>query len=133
MITREADYAIRTVLYLSEKFAAGPISTTEIGESMDIPYRFLRKITRKLIDNKLVCSVRGKQGGVFLSKQPHEIDIYQILEIFDQRAITFNSCCKPSPDICNRKSFCPVHGKLIVIQEKMGAMLKEFTFDDLID
>ena len=133
MITREADYAIRTVLYLSEKFSTGAISTTEIGENMDIPYRFLRKITRKLIDNGMVASIRGKQGGLYLAQEPKEISVFEILEIFDQRAITFNACCKPGPDSCSRKSFCPVHGKLVNIQNEMGKMLKSFSFADLLE
>ena len=127
MITREADYAIRTVLYLAKRFRKGPISTTEIGEEMTIPYRFLRRITRKLVEKGVLEAQRGKLGGVSLVIEPRKISLFDVMEIFDQRGITINVCCSPKHG-CRREALCPVHPHFESVQQDFHRSLKKVNF-----
>lgn len=131
MITREADYAIRTVLYLSQHHGKGPVSTLEISESMEIPYRFLRKISHQLVEAKIAGAVRGKQGGIFLNVSPDKLSMLDILKIFDQRAITLNICCKPGED-CSRVHECPIHDGLANLQTRLRSEFDSFKFSDFL-
>jgi Rrf2 family protein len=132
VITREADYAIRAILHLASRYGKSPISTTELGEETDVPYRFLRKISRKLIDAKLIDSQRGKFGGIYLCVKPETISIYDILQIFDSKSLFFNSCLLKDPD-CKRIKMCPVHQKLKHVQLDIDKKLKSLKFSDLIE
>ncbi|MEI8139570.1 MAG: Rrf2 family transcriptional regulator [bacterium] len=51
MITRETDYSMRLVLALAERHKKGILSASsaEIAAEMDIPYRFLRKLVKRLV------------------------------------------------------------------------------------
>ena len=70
MITREADYAIRALLLLMDSEGENSIITTQtLSEEMDIPYRFLRKILKKLRDSDFIETKKGKTGGIKLKKR----------------------------------------------------------------
>lgn len=131
MITREADYAIRTVLHLARHFGKGPISTLEISETMEIPYRFLRKISHSLVEAGITGAVRGKQGGIFLKISPEAISLLDILQLFDDRAINLNICCK-SEEACTRSSTCTIHTRLMGLQDRLRAEFAAFKFSELI-
>ena len=131
MITREADYAIRVLLALAGAEKGEAVSTTAIAEAMHIPYRFLRTIVRKLSKAGLVGSVRGKEGGVFLLRAPSAISVHDALEIFDPKALLFNSCYQEHDD-CPRKGGCAVHARMRPVQDRLVQQLKDIKVSDLV-
>lgn len=130
MITREADYAIRIVLCLSTHRPGVPISTTAVGKEMELPYRFLRKIVRHLTASGLLGTTRGKNGGVYLLRKPEEINMYQILELFDNKSLLFNQCGQVGVN-CTRQSRCSVHHRMKTVQEKINDQLRQVSFAEL--
>lgn len=132
MITREADYSIRAILFLSSKWPDGyPIAASVLAEKMDIPYRFLRRIVRKLADAGFVSSQRGRTGGIRLAKPPARISLFELLNAVDGRAIRFNTCLNPDSKVCTRESHCPVHRELQVLQHFLDERLSDIRFDQL--
>jgi len=131
MITREADYAIRVVLCLAGLPKGESMSAMEISEKMFLPYRFSRKIIRKLCRTGIVGSSRGKGGGVFLLRPPARISIHDILEIFDPKSLLFNSCYQEG-NSCPRKYGCNVHDKMKAVQNQLLAKLKDIAFSELL-
>lgn len=132
MITREADYAIRTVLFLARKFGDDPVSTSEIGKEMLIPYRFLRKISRELILNGLAVAKRGKNGGIFLSRNPKEISIFDVINIFDKRFLSLNRCCDGTNFVCDLQQTCRLHKCFCKIQKEICEKFTKVNFYQLI-
>ena len=130
MITREADYALRVVLRLAAMQEGQSLSTTALAEEMYIPYRFLRRIVRKLCDSGLVGSVRGKSGGIHLLEKPANISVHDILAVFDPRSLLFNSCYG-SDCCCPRKEDCRVHHMLDPVQKLLNEQLQSISFADL--
>ncbi len=130
MITREADYALRVVLRLSTMPEGQSLSTAVLAEEMYIPYRFLRRIVRKLCDSGLVGSVRGKTGGVHLLEKPEKISVHDILAVFDPRSLLFNSCYGDDC-YCPRKEDCSVHRMMDPVQKLLNERLQSITFADL--
>lgn len=127
MITREADYAIRVVLRLTEVADGQTLSTAALAEQMYIPYRFLRRIVRKLHDSGLVGSVRGKSGGIFLLKSPAKISMRDILAVFDPGSLALNSCYDNEKS-CPRKEVCSVHRILEPVQKLLNEQLQSINF-----
>jgi Rrf2 family protein len=132
MITREAEYAIRTVMFLARQYGKNPVSTMEISEAMDIPYRFLRKISHHLVEAGMIGAQRGKQGGIYLKIAPEKISLLNILELFDERAINLNICCK-SGEACSRSEKCRIHDRLMSLQERLRSEFDAFRISDLVD
>ncbi len=132
MITREADYAMRAVVYLSSKQdEAGHVSTIDLSEQMGIPYRFLRKIIKTLVGCKIVLSKRGKGGGLSLSRPAEEISLYDVMTAVDPRGVAINYCMKEG-NICGRECSCKMFTELTDLQQSVATRLKSVTFDKLI-
>lgn len=134
MITREADYAIRMILYLAQESRDNrsvPVSVNQISEQMDIPYRFLRRISRKLQAYGLIESHRGKDGGMLLTKRLCNISLGEVINVVNPQSMILNSCLLDE-DNCTRKSYCKMHFAMEKLQHKLDAELNKITFDKLI-
>ncbi len=131
MITRETDYAVRTILYLCGQDKDRYVSSNELSEKMCIPYRFLRKLIKKLVDSGIVKSKKGKNGGLVIAKKPEEITLYEVMSVLDVNGITLNSCLRDE-EKCSFSGVCPVHGRLLKIQDELDRKLSEISFDSLM-
>ncbi|MEI6421855.1 MAG: Rrf2 family transcriptional regulator [Lentisphaerota bacterium] len=130
MITREADYAIRVVLCLAAMPKGRSMSTSVLAEQMFIPYRFLRRIVRKLCASGIVGSIRGKAGGIYLLEKPAKISVHDILAVFDPGALMLNRCYEKD-NSCPRKKKCGVHRALEPVQKLLNERLEAISFADL--
>jgi Rrf2 family protein len=130
MITREADYAIRAILYLSKQDSKNVVSTSTLSQELDIPYRFLRKIVKTLSDSGLVTSRKGKNGGLRLKKSPSEISVLEVIETVDKRSIYLNTCLENEAN-CKNSSICVVHKKFAGIQQYINTQLTDLKFDSM--
>jgi Rrf2 family protein len=82
-ISRQADYAVRTVVYLSGPSVDGRVPTGVIAEAEDIPHPFLTKVISRLATAGLVVTTRGMGGGVSLLRSPEEITLLRVIEAVD--------------------------------------------------
>lgn len=131
MITRETDYAIRSLLYLARHDGGQPQSAAVIAEEMAIPYRFARRILLRLVEERLVSSVRGKQGGLKLALQPEYISLLDIARAVDPLTVTLNICLT-DPAACGRSSHCVVHDELTRMQALLTKELAAVSLADLV-
>lgn len=131
MITKEADYAIRMILYLAHHSRNGQcISTALLSEEMEIPYRFLRKIVRRMVDAELVESQRGKGGGVKLARPCSRISLLQVMRAIDPRGVQLNTC-STNKRACSRSRQCAVHPELHQVQQMLDKRLGGISFEKL--
>lgn len=129
MINRETDYAIRAIKYLSENNNCRYISTTELSEEMEIPYRFLRKIVKKLTESELVYSRKGSSGGLKLLKSPAEITLLQVINAIEPNSVKLNLCMVDKEN-CSRTDSCPIYTYLRSLQDKLDMDLARKTFEN---
>ena len=116
-ITRQAEYAVRTVLYLAKQAPGTSIPTARIAKEQDIPSPFLAKIVLQLSALGILHTSRGAKGGVQLAKPADEISLLQIVEAIDG-PIEINNCvleagrCHQSRDCAVRVIWCDAYAKL---------------------
>lgn len=127
-ITRETDYAIRCILYLSESTDKVAIAG-EIAEAMKIPKSFLAKILQKLTRAKIVQSFRGVKGGVKLAKKPEEISLLDVIETIE--GDVGMNICAVNKRACDQSKECSVHPVWIEIRESVEGILKRYNFENL--
>lgn len=90
-ITRQADYAVRAMAYLTELGPDRRAATSKIAEDRKIPPSFLAKIISQLSVAGLLNTSRGARGGVSLAKAPSEISLLEVVEAIDG-PIMLNAC-----------------------------------------
>lgn len=136
-ITRQADYALRAILYLARHELAKnepnwrPATTSKIAKEKLIPSSFLAKIISQLSISGLINTSRGASGGVSLARKPEEISLLDVVEAIDG-PITLNECTK-DPSSCLFGDSCPLHEIWCETQAEMVAKLSAATFDKLLD
>ena len=73
MLSQRTRYAIRALLHLADRHGQGPIQLAEIAERQNIPGKFLTVILSEMKRAGFVETMRGKEGGYWLSRAPTEI------------------------------------------------------------
>ena len=129
-ITRETDYAIRCVLYLTSR-TDRVVMVDEISREMAAPKSFLAKILQKLVKADIARSFRGVKGGFQLSREPREITLLDVIEAVEG-AIALNSCVLDRT-VCGFSSVCVVHPIWINLRGEFTDLLKKHNFADIAE
>lgn len=77
------------MLELAIREGTGPVTIAQIAGSQDIPARFLEAILRQLKQGGLANSMRGKDGGYYLSRPAAEITAGEIMRLFEGPLVAF--------------------------------------------
>jgi Rrf2 family protein len=127
-ITREADYAVRCVLFLSQE-KGRTVSANEISQSMTVPRSFLAKILQRLSKNGIVRSIQGIAGGFELVNKPGKINVLEVIEAI--QGPTAVNVCAVDEHNCDRSDACPVHPVWVELREDIEKRLKKESFAKL--
>lgn len=131
IFSKKCELGLQAVLFLSTQDNSKKFSAHSISEKMNVPREFVSKVLQLLVNNGIVGSQRGKEGGFFLKKDPSKIRLIDIviaidgLEIFHKCVLGFKGCSLEEP--------CPVHDKWGKLREETYKMLSEETLAELRD
>jgi Rrf2 family protein len=128
LITRETDYALRTVLYLARN-SGKRVSVTDIAEAMQIPKTFLAKLLQRLVRQHLLISSRGVNGGFQLARKPADITLLDVMEAM-QGPAAINVCAIDSSR-CNLSSTCSIHPVWVDIRKEVERRLSKVSIAKL--
>lgn len=96
-ITQEADGAVRIVDCLAR--SGGRRGAQAIAESTGVTLRFTLKILHKLVQNGIVVSYKGVQGGFELARAPEAVNMRQVIEAVDG-PIAISRCLSEEQGCC---------------------------------
>lgn len=131
MISREVDYAIRIIIGV----AAGGgklVSASDVSEKMNVPYRFLRKISLALVKDGILQSRRGSGGGLLLARPADQISLLDVVSSLSAKGTGINLCLRVDGK-CDLSSQCKLHPKLKRIQGMLDDEFARIKFSDLVD
>ncbi len=130
-ITRQADYAVRAVLYLARLGTAERAATSTVAEEQRIPPSFLAKIISQLSIAGLLHTSRGARGGVTLAREPKEITLLEVIEAIDG-PIQLNECVGEDA-LCSFDEDCPLKPVWSEAQTELVKRLKGTNFAMLLE
>ncbi|MCS7004399.1 MAG: Rrf2 family transcriptional regulator [Cytophagales bacterium] len=137
MISKKTKYAIHALLYLAKKYESGELSLiSQISEKENIPKKFLETILLDLKNAGILGSKKGKGGGYYLLKKPSEVNLAEIIRLFDG-AIALVSCatykyyepCKECPD----EAVCGIRDVFIDVRNETVKQLKQSTLANILE
>jgi len=129
LITRETDYAIRTVLYLARE-QGRTISAAEIAKAMHIPGSFLAKILQRLVRSRMLISTRGVTGGFQLARKPAAITLLSIMEAVQGPACI--NVCAVQDNKCMLSASCTVHPVWVKMRRDIEKQMQKQTIARLL-
>ncbi len=117
-ITRQADYAVRAVLFLSKLGPDRRAATSHIAQEQQIPPSFLAKIVSQLSVAGLLQTSRGARGGVSLARTPDQISLLEVVEAIDgpillNECVSANGACTFGDDCPMRPVWCDAQAELV--------------------
>ncbi len=76
-------YAVAAMTYVAAQPAGSLVANSAISKATKAPERYLLQILRKLVNARVLDSVRGVQGGYRLAKPANKITLLEIVEAVD--------------------------------------------------
>lgn len=130
MLSKSSKYAIRAVLYLSlHSNEQKKYSPKEVADAIDIPAPFLAKTLQLLTKSNLISSIRGRNGGFYLTKKDGLNNLMSIIESIEGLH-KFKECLL-GLSVCSDENPCPIHHKVSPFKEQLIDELTHKTIDDL--
>lgn len=131
-LTLHTDYALRVLIFLTQKREGNLATITEIADFYQISRNHLVKVVHHLAGEGFIKTTRGKNGGMKLAREPKLIAIgdvvrrmepnFDIVECFD----TSNPSCVVSPA-------CALKSALYQAGNEFLGVLDRFTLADALE
>lgn len=130
MFSKSCKYAIRAVLHLAlHAKDEHKCSVAELAEDLQVPKHFLAKVLQTLSKHGLISSVKGPNGGFYLSKENRASNLEQVILCIDGPAI-FKGCVM-GLSACSAKHPCPLHAQATAYREGLYYQLKHQTIEEM--
>lgn len=128
MLSNASQYAIRSILFLAmHSNESNKIGVKKISEELETPQPFLAKLLQQLAKSGLVSSIKGPNGGFYVTNKDKENSIWDIIMCIDGPS-KFDSCFM-GLSTCNEETPCPVHFTVAPFKEKLLQDFKEKTIE----
>ncbi len=135
-LSSKTEYAILALLELGQRYGQGFVLSREIANCRDIPESFIERILLTLRNGGVIISVRGANGGHCLAKDPGDIGVREIIEMFEgslapidcvnERISSLSACCSV-------EASCVLKDLWQKMYDAMLASIQNITIKDLIN
>ncbi|MEI8186392.1 MAG: Rrf2 family transcriptional regulator [Chlorobiaceae bacterium] len=129
VLTKNTDYAIRALLALAAQ-KGSYISAKSIADGHDIPYQFLRRLLQEMIRHNLIVSKEGVRGGFMMQKNPDNITVTELIEIFQGKVQV--SECMFRKQICGNRARCVLRHEIMRIEQVVQSEFEKVTIGQLL-
>lgn len=129
MVSTKGRYALRIMVDLAENQEGGPVSLKDIAERENIGIKHLEIIVSSLNKNGLLKSVRGKNGGYMLNREPREYTISSILNAAEGSLAPV--ACVGDGD-CEQQSSCKTYTLWKELDDVIEDFLSSKTLQDIL-
>lgn len=131
MFSKSTEYALRATIYIAQKSSEDfKLGIKAISEATDSPPSFTAKILQVLTrDNKIVSSVRGPNGGFYMTGKAKKLPVRSILdamgesEVLERCILGLNQCSEIQP--------CPMHSQYKLIKKQLILLFETKTIQQL--
>ena len=148
-ITATEEYGVRLILQLAKNLASKSeeasatdveqqdvlVSLNELSQAEGITTDYVASLISKLRKAELVESVRGKNGGYKLCKDPKQITLLEICKGLGGSAFTETFCDTHTgnEEICVHSKECSVRPVWSILSNTINIVLSHISLADLMD
>ena len=131
-ISTRGRYALRMMLDMVLSDSDKPVRVKEIAERQEISEKYMEQIMSVLNKAGFVRSVRGPQGGYFLTKNPEEYTVGMILRL-TEGSLSPVDCLEEGAPVCNRMDSCTTILLWRKLDDAIRGVVDHVTLQDLVD
>lgn len=132
IFSKTCEYAIRAVLFIAHKTTSGTkIGIKDIAAGIDSPELYLAKILQDLSRKGLISSVKGPNGGFYISDASLTRPISDIVEAVDGNGLFIG--CALGLKQCSAVNPCPLHNQFKAIRDQIHQVLTSNSIGEFND
>lgn len=135
MLSKKTQYAIYALVRLAKDYQKAPLLIQTISTDEKLPKKFLESILLDLKNAGYVGSKKGKGGGYYLIKSPEEINLAEVIRLFDG-AIALLPCASfkyyESCTHCKDENSCGVRQVIKELRDETVRILKQTSLAEII-
>ncbi len=135
MISKKTKYAINALVHLAKRKDEGPILISQIAEQENIPRKFLESILLDLKNAGILASKKGKGGGYYLLKPIEEVNMADVMRLFDG-PIALLPCVTHKYyercEECKDEETCGIRLTFLEVRNQTVELLKKATLKEII-
>ena len=131
-ISTRGRYALRMMLDMALTDSGKPVRVKEIAERQEISEKYMEQIMSILNKAGFVRSIRGPQGGYFLTRKPEEYTVGMILRLTEGRLSPVD-CLDEGTEGCPRQEECVTFILWKQLDEAIRGVVDKVTLQDLVD
>ena len=130
MFSKACEYALRATIYIAQKGSEEKkIGIDEIAKAIDSPQHFTAKILQFLSRGNVISSVKGPNGGFFITAEQKQLPVRAVLRALNEDTILEK--CVLGLNNCSETKPCPMHEKYKVIKQQLIQLFESKTIDQL--
>ena len=122
------------LVHLAKHQDQGPVLISKIAEEENIPQKFLEAILLDLKKDGTLASKKGKGGGYYLIKSPDEVNMADVMRLFDG-AIALLPCVTykyyERCDECKDEETCGIRDTFMEVRNSTVEILKATTLAEI--
>ncbi len=126
---RTSEYALKVFIQLVNSDQE-VVSVKALHQQLNIPYKYLAALMRRLANAGFLTSQQGKNGGYMLSRPAGEINIRDIINELEG-SDKIESCIL-GLGACNSNPPCPMHRHWTHVSSALDDNIYSLTLDDLV-
>jgi Rrf2 family protein len=127
VLSQKGRYALHALLVLAEHSRERPMMIADIAEQARVPRKFLEQILLDLKRRGIVRSLRGRQGGYMLGREPKDISFADVIRQTDGplalspcvSATAYHRCAD-----CVDEATCAIRKVLLAARDATAAVLE---------
>ena len=135
MLSQRTRYTIRALLHLADRYGQGPVQLSEIAERQNIPAKFLTVMLSSMRRAGLVETMRGREGGYWLARPPHEISYGEIVRLTRgslgllpcASRLAYQQCTN-----CISEDKCRLHRVMLMVRDETARILDGLSLADAV-
>ncbi len=135
-LSTRTQYGLRMLCQLALDYNVRTLQMSEIGSREGISEKYLGQIMLILKSSGLVLSIRGSQGGYYLSRPPGKIQLTEIFTILEGEIFEFDEASAKGGNMVtsmDRRDTLDATSEIwIRIREAIRNVLDQYTLDDVV-
>lgn len=127
----KTEYGMRAVVRLASHYGDRPYSLSKIANEENISLAYLERLFSKLKKAGLIDSEKGSKGGYFLTKNPSQVSVADVVEILEGPIAPFRCVAKKGRMVCQHKN-CLTKEVWLKLQKQINDTLENIKLKDLV-
>lgn len=129
MFSKACEYGIRAVVLIAQKSKNGKRAGLKtIAKAIDSPEAFTAKILQKLVQQNIIESTKGPQGGFSMDPENNTFLVEVVVAIDGDSIVTG---CALGLEKCSEDHPCPLHSDFTEIRNNLKHLLETTTVLEL--